>query len=89
MVRNCTNCGAVIRPWWRSCSECGADAEPTRASRARLTESGKRRAKARDRLLVGMYGAPCVCGLRGPHECTRTVEWWKDNIARMSARQQI
>ena len=65
----------------------GAELPLTYTNRHPIAASGVKRATAQARLLTGMRGPACVCGLRGPHECTRTQEWKQDTLSLLSMRQ--
>jgi hypothetical protein len=85
-MRTCSNCGAQARPHAQSC-DCGVRLPATYSNRHKRTPQGQKRADAQTRLLAGMRGPACVCGLRGPHECTRTEEWRQDTLSRLAMRQ--
>lgn len=86
-VRACSNCGKKAKRWARECSACGFDLPKSVENRHPRTDNGERRHTAQELLLSAMQGPACVCGLRGPHECTRTEEWRKDCLSRLAMRQ--
>jgi hypothetical protein len=86
-VRVCGACGAPAVKHKQRCLRCGARLPATYSNRHPRTVTGEQRALARDRVLEGMRGPPCVCGLRGPHECTRTPAWKAECLALIAAKK--
>lgn len=86
VVRLCGKCGAAIPRYARACATCGADKQGI-VLQPRSADSTRRQA-AECKLLAGMRGPACVCGLRGPHECTRTREWAETTMARLISNAQ-
>jgi len=82
-MKTCRACFAEIVKHDKDCAACGS----TQIIRTTAGPKTLRKYAAHARLLAGMQAAPCVCGCRGPHECTRTVEWKADTLALLSARQ--
>jgi hypothetical protein len=85
--RTCSACGQQAKPHAQFCL-CGQRLPSTYTNRHPRTKRGQRRCDAQDRMLAGMRGPACVCGLRGPHECTRTEEAIGDRLAFLSNRQR-
>lgn len=86
-IRVCSNCGAQAKRWAHVCEECDCRLPCTYKNRHPRTESGEKRQQAQARILGAMRGPACVCGLHGPHECTRTTEWKQGTLALLAARQ--
>ena len=86
-MRTCSACGAEAKPHKQMC-ECGERLQATYSNRHVPTASGVKRRAAEEIMLAGMRGPACVCGCRGPHECTRTTEWKQDTLARLARRQR-
>lgn len=82
-MKTCKTCGLAVKPYQRSCPACGSISIRRQAP----SKATQKRHAAHTRLLWGMDQPPCVCGCRGPHECTRTVEWQQDMLFFMRARQ--
>ena len=85
-MRTCSACGAEAKPHAQMC-ECGTRLPSTYSNRHPLTASGQKRAAALKRVLKEMRGPACVCGCRGPHECTRTAEWKQETLSTLRSRQ--
>lgn len=84
-LRKCGVCGATAGKYKRDCS-CGERLAKMYVKTPYVrTPRGQRRACASERLTAGMRGPACVCGLRGPHECTRTAEWKEETLSRLAA----
>lgn len=87
-IRKCAACGTPALKYAHYCIKCGRRLPPAVDGRYVRTASANLRASAADRLLAGMRDKQCVCGLRGPHECTRTREWQADCLARLAAKRR-
>jgi hypothetical protein len=82
-MRTCSVCFAVVGKYERCCAACGS----TQVIRTTAGPKTLRKYAAYARLLAGMRGPACVCGLRGSHECTRTEHWKKETLSLLSMRQ--
>jgi hypothetical protein len=83
-MRTCSVCFAVVGKYKRCCAACGS----TQVVRTTAGPKTPCTSAADARLLAGMHGPACVCGLRGPHECTRTTEWKQDTLSLLAMRQR-
>jgi hypothetical protein len=84
--RKCANCGATAIKHCQYCRQCSARLPSAKSNRHPRTATGESRRAALARMLAGMRGPACVCGLHGPHECTRTREW-KDALLSLLRRR--
>jgi|PlaIllAssembly_1097288.scaffolds.fasta_scaffold10963_6 hypothetical protein len=84
--RTCAKCGATAGRWHKRCQQCGEkfSVEPRVLDVEKPTTAS---ALATARLTAGMSAPQCVCGLRGPHECTRTPEWKQGTLALLAIRR--
>lgn len=86
-VRKCSDCGAPANKWAQHCYSCNARLPSTYSNHRPRTPIGEKRQAAQARMLEGMRGPACVCGCRGPHECTRTPEWKQETMSLLAMRQ--
>jgi hypothetical protein len=87
-MRICSNCGAQAGYHKQICEACGERLPKAHAKSYHCrTPRGQQRVDAQVRMLAGMRGPACVCGCRGPHECTRTTEWKQETFSLLSMRQ--